>query len=185
MSGFGPTPAIEADGLVLAGLCLSDAPELLVADRDPETARRFGWYAADASIEKCRAHIRHTSEWWQSGERAVFAVRDLVDGPLLGTVEAPGWGDRRVERSWMTVPSRRGCEVATLAVRAVAAWCFARGGDAIWALGRRGQRVIARRRTRSRVSRARAPGRRGASARDLLVAAWASISTAEGRTRRT
>lgn len=63
----------------------------------------------------------------------MFAVREHVDGPLLGTIEARGWSEGHIELSWMTVPSRRGRKIATRATRAACAWCFACGADAVWA----------------------------------------------------
>lgn len=62
-----------------------------------------------------------------------FAVRESIDGKLLGTVEARRESDGRVELSWMTVPDQRLRGVASCGARALCRWCLANGADAVWA----------------------------------------------------
>jgi RimJ/RimL family protein N-acetyltransferase len=102
-------------------------------DRDPDVARRFGWAVEDAALWRCEAAIERFREAWRIGETAAFAVRESVDGPMLGTVEARHEDDRRVELSWMTVPAHRGRGIASRAACVLRDWCFTTGVDAVWA----------------------------------------------------
>jgi RimJ/RimL family protein N-acetyltransferase len=138
-------PLVEADGLVLCALEMRDADALLLNDRDAETARRFGWDPADAARWRCERHIRNAAEWWRTGERAVFAVRRSLGGPLLGVVEArrsspPGGGPgparadgSAVELSWAVLPEHRNRGIGSGAVRALVAWCASVGVEQVWA----------------------------------------------------
>lgn len=106
---------------------------MLVMDRDAETARRLGWAVEDAALWRCAAAVERFRETWRNGEKAAFAVRESVDGPFLGSVEARREEDGRVELSWATVPSQRGRGIASRSVRALRDWCFETGVDAAWA----------------------------------------------------
>lgn len=130
---WGPeAPQLRAEGLVLTAYRRRDAQALFAMDRDPEVAMRFDWDPDNATLAKCEAHIPRTWKWWATGERAAFAVRESVEGPLLATVEARLTEDRRVELSWMTLPGQRGRRVASRAVYAISRWCLTRA-DAVWA----------------------------------------------------
>lgn len=140
MAGVTPTaqwgpeaPQLHADGLVLTAYREGDAKALFAMDRDPEVARRFDWDPDNAALANCEAHIPRTWRWWATGERAAFAVRESVEGPLLATVEARREDDGRVVLSWMTLPGHRGRGLASRAAYAISHWCLTTGAEAVWA----------------------------------------------------
>jgi RimJ/RimL family protein N-acetyltransferase len=139
-SAFG-APVVTAPGLVLCGLEARDVDGLLENDTDPETAARFGWEPSDPAPLQENRWVEETARMWRDGERAVFAVRDSLDGPYLGTVEArqrpcpPGHdgGEPVVELSWTVRPSQRGRRIAQRAVCGLVAWCGELGISEVWA----------------------------------------------------
>jgi RimJ/RimL family protein N-acetyltransferase len=134
-------PIVFASGLVLCELEPRDVEGLLENDRDSETASRFGWEPADPSPAKAERWVEETARMWRAGERAVFAIRESLDGPYLGTVEArqrphrPGCetGEPVIELTWTVRPSQRGRQIAQRAVSGLVAWCGEIGIREVWA----------------------------------------------------
>jgi RimJ/RimL family protein N-acetyltransferase/2-polyprenyl-3-methyl-5-hydroxy-6-metoxy-1,4-benzoquinol methylase len=121
-------PTVEDDGIVLCALEERDAEAILRNDRDPETAARFGWRPDDAELWRCERHVADAARWWRTGERAVFAVRESADGPLVGIVEARGPASgEAIRASWTTLPEHRRRGIGGRAVRALLGWCAREG----------------------------------------------------------
>ncbi len=130
---WGPEPPVlDIGGLWLTVPRAGDDYALLDIESDPETAAWFGYAPWHARLEGCQDDIARAVRGWQTGERAVFAVRERPDGTLIGTVEAK-LSRGRVELTWRTHPASRGRRVATRAARALIAWCIARGAESLWA----------------------------------------------------
>jgi RimJ/RimL family protein N-acetyltransferase len=98
---------------------------MVEGDRDPEHRRRFG-FPSDfvASAEHSAAVLAKWNDDWVRGDRYTFAVRDSVDGTLLGGCELQPRPSGEANLSYWTYPAFRRRGVASRAVALLAKTAF-------------------------------------------------------------
>ncbi len=64
--------------MLLSPFTLADVAAVLAGDRDPETARRFGWSPEDASAEKVQAFVALCEERWHNADRVSWGSADRI-----------------------------------------------------------------------------------------------------------
>lgn len=119
-----PQPLLEGHGLYLSVFTLADLRVVLEGDRDPETARRFGWVPEDASAEKVGGHIATCAQRWSKGERVTWAVRAAGSPAAMGHVELKLRDEGRARISYSTYPWARGRGLAARAADLACVFAF-------------------------------------------------------------
>ncbi|MFF5071349.1 GNAT family N-acetyltransferase [Micromonospora olivasterospora] len=119
---------LVAPGLLLRPWRNTDAPAVLTALRDPAVVR-WNPSPGGADLPGARDWVRRRADW-SGGDHVSLAATDPAGDALLGSVSlhrirAPE-GDAAI--GYWTVPAARGRGVATLAVRLLTEWAFARLG---------------------------------------------------------
>lgn len=105
-----------------------DVPALFAATREsiPELCGWMAWCHADYSLADCHAFMARSAADWKKGERHSFAIMDLRDGTLLGSVGlSPVPGAPRCANIgyWVrTSRTRRG--IASIAAKLIARFGF-------------------------------------------------------------
>lgn len=126
------TPALADGRLLLRPWRDTDVPELHAAVRESvaSVGRWLPWCNADYGLERAEAWVAQCHEHWRSGEQFAFAVRDAVNGELLG-----GCGlnqihplHRSANLGYWVRTTRQGQGIATAATRLVARFGFAELG---------------------------------------------------------
>ena len=126
------TPALADGRLLLRPWRDADAAELHDAVRESvaSVGRWLPWCNADYGLEQAEAWVAQCRDHWRTGEQFAFAVRDAVDGGLLG-----GCGlnqldtmHRSANLGYWVRTSRQGRGIAVAAARLVARFGFAELG---------------------------------------------------------
>ncbi|WBB81485.1 GNAT family N-acetyltransferase [Micromonospora sp. WMMD882] len=98
-----------------------DAPAVLAALRDPQTAQ---WNPSTMpDLAAARTWVRLRADW-SAGDHASFAVTDPVTGALTGSVSLHRIHGDEASIGYWTTPGARGRGVASAAVRLVTGWAF-------------------------------------------------------------
>ncbi len=110
--------------MLLSPFTLADVAAVLAGDRDPETARRFGWSPEDASAEKVQAFVALCEERWHNADRVSWAVRRQNLTEAVGHAELNLGEEGRAKISYSTYPVERGRGLAARAVDLACAFAF-------------------------------------------------------------
>lgn len=126
-------PEIAAGRLLLRPWRRSDADAVVRAWADPEIRRWAGFGATFPVRENVEQWVDWNNQQWQFGLRAGFAVCDVADERLAGsimlrdfgrTVTALGQRGGTGEAGYWITPAERGHGAATTALNALCAWAF-------------------------------------------------------------
>lgn len=98
-----------------------DAPAVLAAMRDPQTAQWNPWPLPD--VAAARDWVRARADW-SAGDHASFAVTDPATGELTGSVSLHRIHRDEASIGYWTVPAARGRGIASAAVRLTTGWAF-------------------------------------------------------------
>jgi RimJ/RimL family protein N-acetyltransferase len=121
-----PNEPLITDGVVtLARFESADVSTMVDGDADPELRRRFE-FPSDfvASAEHSAAVLAKWDDDWVRGEPYTLAVRDSVDGTLLGGCELQPRPSGEANLSYWTYPAFRRRGVASRAVALLAKAAF-------------------------------------------------------------
>lgn len=110
--------------MLLTPFSVRDTDDLVLANQDPEMARRFDFPTAPPRPEPARKAIRAWQRGWRRRRLVAFAVRDLESNALVGGCELRIARDGTANVSYFTVPARRGEGIATRAVRLLSSFAL-------------------------------------------------------------
>lgn len=103
-----------ADGIITLTRHTDDDIEAHLADKDEETARRFGWWPRKSTPDTVRnAFARRARNWETSGPVRAFAVRERATGRLTGGCELRIQPGGQAHVSYWTASTERGRGYAT------------------------------------------------------------------------
>ncbi|WP_239134206.1 GNAT family N-acetyltransferase [Rugosimonospora africana] len=123
-------PEIRGDGVLLRPWRAADRPAVVAAYADPAIQR---WHCRSMTEDEARDWIAAWPLRWRGETGAGWAVLDVgldadVDaGPVAGQISLRrvNLGDGLAEVSYWVLPHARGRGVASRALSALTAWCFA------------------------------------------------------------
>ena len=104
----------------------SDAPRIVEACSDADTARFIPLLPVPYGDEQAVAYLHQTEEMWAGGERLAFAVADTTSDLLVGAIDIR-LGESGSVGYWVHPDARRR-GVATRALTLVSGWAVTAGG---------------------------------------------------------
>jgi RimJ/RimL family protein N-acetyltransferase len=124
-------PVLEGDGFRLRPVRQSDAPRIHQGTAEPETERWLGHKPAPYTLTDAEAYVERRRELAATGQCVTWAIADLGDDRILGTVLWFNWTPQvECEVGYWIHPDARGRGLATRATEVAVDHVFATLGVA-------------------------------------------------------
>ena len=118
-------PVLEGDGFRLRPITTDDAPRIHEGSAEPEAQRWLGHKPAPYTLDDAHAYVETRRELEATGQAVTWAITDLDDDRLLGTIQWFNWTPGvECEVGFLTHPDARGRGLATRATRLVVGHVF-------------------------------------------------------------